>query len=88
MRIFADHIAAINEELYVGYVHSVVMDTLTKYKTGADLDWRTVELCLYVLYTYGEALPKGAMVFVPANDPNSLTPLGEMVSEMVLSSTS
>ncbi|KAG2221392.1 hypothetical protein INT45_012643 [Circinella minor] len=88
LKIFADHIATINEELYVNYVHSVVMDTLRKYKAGNNLDWRTVELCLHVLFTYGEALPKGAMQFVNPNDPNVLAPLGEMVSELVTSNIS
>ncbi|KAI8146411.1 armadillo-type protein [Fennellomyces sp. T-0311] len=88
LKIFADHIATINEELYINYVHSVVMDTLQKYKAGTNLDWRTVELCLYVLYTYGEALPKGAMQFVNPNDASVLTPLGEMVSEVVNSNIS
>ncbi|OAD74660.1 hypothetical protein PHYBLDRAFT_180902 [Phycomyces blakesleeanus NRRL 1555(-)] len=88
LRIFADHIAAISNELYIGYVHSVVMETLSKYKSGAELDWREVELCLYVLYTYGEALPKAAMQFVNGNDSASLTPLGELVSEMVMSNIS
>ncbi|KAI9254548.1 armadillo-type protein [Phascolomyces articulosus] len=88
LKIFADHIATINEELYINYVHSVVMDTLQKYKAGNNLDWRTVELCLHVLFTYGEALPKGAMQFVNPNDPNVLSPLGEMVSELVTSNIS
>ncbi|KAI9323871.1 armadillo-type protein [Dichotomocladium elegans] len=88
LRIFADHIAAINEPLYVNYVHSIVMDTLSQYKSGAELDWRAVELCLYVLYTYGEALPKAAMQFVNKNDPNTLSPLGEMVLEIVTSNIS
>jgi exportin-T len=74
----------INEELYVGYIHSFVMDTLNKYKSGTELDWRDVELCLYVLYCYGEALSKAAMIFVNPNE--SLSPLGELVSEMVASS--
>ncbi|KAI7870604.1 armadillo-type protein [Spinellus fusiger] len=88
LRIFADHIAAISEELYVSYMHSVVMETMKRYKSGAELNWREVELCLYALYTYGEALPKAAMQFVNNNDTTSLTLLGEMVSEMVTSNIS
>lgn len=84
MRIFTEHIAAINEELYVGFIHSFAMGIMNKYKTGTELDWRDVELCLYVLYCYGEALSKASMVFVNAND--TLTPLGELISEMVSSS--
>ncbi|KAG0985485.1 hypothetical protein G6F29_003983 [Rhizopus arrhizus] len=86
LRIFAEHIAAINEELYVGFIHSFVMDTFNKYKAGNELDWRDVELCLYVLYCYGEALSKASMVFVDAND--SLSPLGSLVSEMLSSNIS
>ncbi|KAI8639645.1 armadillo-type protein [Parasitella parasitica] len=86
LRIFADHIAMINEDLYVGYIHSFVMDTINKYKAGTELNWRDVELCLYVLYCYGEALSKAAMVFVTSND--TLSPLGELVSEMVQSNIS
>jgi exportin-T len=86
--VFTDHIASIDEELYVSYVHSILMETFTKFKSGGDLDWREVELCLYVLYTYGEVLPKAAMVFVNASDPNMLSPLGELVREMVTSSKS
>lgn len=78
----------INEELYVGYVHSFVMGTFNKYENGTELDWRDVELCLYVLYCYGEALSKAAMIFVNPNDSNTLSPLGELVSEMVASSES
>lgn len=74
----------INEELYVGYIHSFVMETINKYKAGTELNWRDVELCLYVLYCYGEALSKAAMIFVTPND--ALSPLGELVSEMVNSS--
>ncbi|CAO3687198.1 unnamed protein product [Rhizopus stolonifer] len=86
LRIFAEHISAINEELYVGFIHSFVMDILNKYKAGNDLDWRDVELCLYTLYCYGEALSKASMVFVDAND--SLSPLGSLVSEMLSSNIS
>lgn len=60
------------------------MDTLNKYKNGTELNWRDVELCLYVLYCYGEALPKAAMVFV--NPDDTLSPLGDLVAEMVSSS--
>ncbi|KAG1171818.1 hypothetical protein G6F70_006195 [Rhizopus microsporus] len=86
LRIFTEHIAAINEELYVGFIHSFAMGIMNKYKTGTELDWRDVELCLYVLYCYGEALSKASMVFVNAND--TLTPLGELISEMVSSNIS
>ncbi|CAO3627556.1 unnamed protein product [Cunninghamella blakesleeana] len=88
LRIFSEHIAAIDNELYIRYLHGVIMETFNKYKSGANLDWRDVELCLYVLYTYGEALPKGAMQFVDTNDSNILTPLGELVREMVSSNIS
>ncbi|KAI8097196.1 armadillo-type protein [Halteromyces radiatus] len=88
LRVFADHVASIDEDLYVSYVHSTIMETINNFKSGAELDWREVELCLYVLYTYGEALPKAAMVFVNTNDPNILTPLGELVREMVTSNIS
>lgn len=64
------------------------METLSKFKAGAELDWREVELCLYVLFTYGEALPKGAMQFVKPEETTTLTPLGEMVSESIVSSKS
>lgn len=84
MRIFAEHIAMINEELYVRYIHSFVMDTLNKYKNGTELNWRDVELCLYVLYCYGEALSKASMIFV--NPDDTLSPLGDLVAEMVSSS--
>ncbi|CAO3620011.1 unnamed protein product [Mucor hiemalis] len=86
LRIFAEHISAINEELYVGYIHSFVTDTFNKYKAGTELNWRDVELCLYVLYCYGEALSKASMVFI--NPDSSLSPLGDLVSEMVASNIS
>ncbi|KAI9474086.1 MAG: armadillo-type protein [Benjaminiella poitrasii] len=88
LRIFAEHISAINEELYVGYVHSFVMSIFKKYEAGTELNWRDVELCLYVLYCYGEALAKAAMIFVNPNNNDILTPLGEMVSEMLSSNIS
>jgi exportin-T len=83
LKIFAEHIASINEELYVGYIHSFVMDTFNKYKAGTELNWRDVELCLYVLYSYGEALSKSAMQFILNDNNETLAPLGELVSEMV-----
>ncbi|GAA5810830.1 hypothetical protein MFLAVUS_004257 [Mucor flavus] len=86
LRIFAEHIAMINEELYVRYIHSFVMDTLNKYKNGTELNWRDVELCLYVLYCYGEALSKASMIFV--NPDDTLSPLGDLVAEMVSSNIS
>ncbi|KAI7907870.1 armadillo-type protein [Cokeromyces recurvatus] len=88
LRIFAEHISAINEELYVRYIHTFVMSTFKKYETGTELNWRDVELCVYVLYCYGEALAKAAMIFVTPNNNDILTPLGEMVSEMVSSNIS
>ncbi|KAI8365229.1 armadillo-type protein [Radiomyces spectabilis] len=89
LRIFAEHIATINSELYIGYVRSVIMDTFAKYKNGSsDLNWRDVELSLYILFTYAEALPKIATQFVVSNDPSTLTPLGELVSDMVASNIS
>ncbi|KAI8365847.1 armadillo-type protein [Choanephora cucurbitarum] len=86
LRIFAEHIAMINEELYVGYIHSFVMDSINKYRSGVQMDWRDVELCLYVVYCYGEALSKASMIFVTPD--NKLSPLGELVSEMVSSNIS
>ncbi|KAI8980264.1 armadillo-type protein [Pilobolus umbonatus] len=88
LKIFAEHISAINEDLYVRYIHSFVMDTINKYKAGTELNWRDVELCLYVLYSYGEALSKASMVFVLPNDPSTLSPLGDLVSQMVSSNIS
>jgi exportin-T len=84
--VFADHVATIDEDLYVSYLHSIIMETINRFKSGADLDWREVELCLHVLYTYGEALPKSSMLFVNANEAGVLTPLGELVQSMVTSS--
>jgi exportin-T len=84
--VFADHVATIDEDLYVSYLHSIIMETINRFKSGADLDWREVELCLHVLYTYGEALPKASMLFVNANEAGVLTPLGELVQSMVTSS--
>jgi exportin-T len=63
----------------------MVLGTLEKYEAGASLDWREVELCLYTLYLFGEALGKSIMVFVEASNDRILTPLGELVSRMVTS---
>lgn len=84
MKVFGEHIAAINEDLYVSYVHAFAMDTLNKYKSGADLDWRDVELCMYVIHCYGETLTRMTMIFT--TDNNTLTPLGELIQETVTSS--
>jgi exportin-T len=65
----------------------MVLGTLEKYEAGANLDWREVELCLYTLYLFGEALGNSVMVFVDPQDKSTLTPLGELVSRMVSSGT-
>ncbi|ORX52334.1 Xpo1-domain-containing protein [Hesseltinella vesiculosa] len=88
LRIFMEHIAAIDTNLYIQYIHTSVMDIINKFKAGSELDWRDVELCLYVFYTYGEALPKAALQYSVDKDPNHLSPLGEMVREMVTSNIS
>ncbi|CAM0141297.1 unnamed protein product [Umbelopsis sp. WA50703] len=88
LKKFAEAIASINEELYVGYIRSMVLGTLEKYEAGANLDWREVELCLYTLYLFGEALGNSVMVFVDPQDKSTLTPLGELVSRMVSSGIS
>lgn len=84
MKVFGEHVAAINEDLYVRYVHAFAMDILNKYKSGVELDWRDVELCLYIIHCYGETLTKTTIVFTTEN--NALTPLGELISETVTSS--
>ncbi|KAI8578810.1 hypothetical protein K450DRAFT_245632 [Umbelopsis ramanniana AG] len=88
LKVFADSIATINEDLYVGYIRSMVLGTLEKYEAGASLDWREVELCLYTLYLFGESLGKSVMVFVDRQNDRNLTPLGELVSRMVTSGVS
>ncbi|KAI8067501.1 armadillo-type protein [Gongronella butleri] len=87
LRVFTGHIAQIDTNLYIRFIHTSVIEILNKFKSGTDLDWRQVELCLYVLYTYSEALPKGAMQFV-VEESKQLTPLGEMVREMITSNIS
>lgn len=63
----------------------MVLATLEKYEAGANMDWREVELCLYTLYLFGEALGNSVMVYVDPQDKSTLTPLGELVSRMVSS---
>jgi exportin-T len=60
------------------------MDTFKK--SSAELNWRDVELSLYVLYCSGEALSKNSLQYILPN--GNLTPLGELVSEMVASNIS
>lgn len=84
LKSFYDSIAALDYVLFTSYVHSVVMSTFEKFKNlGASLDWRELELALYVLYLYGEAR-KGQMTYV--NPGGNLTELGRMVEHMVVCS--
>ncbi|KAF9294429.1 pre-tRNA nuclear export protein [Mortierella antarctica] len=109
LKRFYDQIAALSASLTTTFLHSAVTTTLTTFAnekaTGAagSLDWKDLELTLYLLYLYGEAIkgvPQFAVVApsVGANGgkivhpvPHAgapLTPLGECLFEMCKSGVS
>ncbi|GJJ75579.1 exportin-T [Entomortierella parvispora] len=109
LKRFYDQIATLSASLTTAFLHSAVTTTLTTYVTekasGATLtsDWRDLELALYLLYLYGEAIKgvpqfaivppsvgaNGGKIVHPVAQPGApLTPLGECLFEMVKSGVS
>ncbi|KAL1916477.1 uncharacterized protein VTP21DRAFT_5668 [Calcarisporiella thermophila] len=94
LKVFFDNIAAIDETLFSSFVLSAVVSTLDRFQEqGSKMDWRDLELALYVLYLYGEAVKEavkvGQMQFaVTQGGSTQLLPLGEMVWKMVTNNVS
>ncbi|KAF9189572.1 pre-tRNA nuclear export protein [Haplosporangium sp. Z 767] len=109
LKRFYDQIATLSASLTTNFLHSAVTTTLTTFvnekasgSTGSS-DWRDLELALYLLYLYGEAI-KGVPQFAvgaPSVGANGgkivhpvpqagapLTPLGECLFEMCKSGVS
>ncbi|KAG0225933.1 pre-tRNA nuclear export protein [Mortierella sp. GBA43] len=109
LKRFYDQIAALSASLTTTFLHSAVTTTLTTFVaekaagSAGVSDWRDLELALYLLYLYGEAV-KGAPQFAvvaPSVGANGgkianpippagapLTPLGECLFEMCKSGVS
>ncbi|KAF9353934.1 pre-tRNA nuclear export protein, partial [Mortierella sp. NVP85] len=109
LKRFYDQIAALSASLTTSFLHSAVTTTLTTFVnekaagSAGVSDWRDLELALYLLYLYGEAIkgiPQFAVVApsVGANGGKNvnpippvgapLTPLGECLFEMCKSGVS
>lgn len=55
-----DAIAWIDFDLFSNSVRQLIVSTLDSVDSGSsNLDWKDVELALYVLYLYGEPAGKG-----------------------------
>ncbi|KAF9961993.1 pre-tRNA nuclear export protein [Modicella reniformis] len=103
LKRFYDQIAALSASLTTTFLHSAVTTTLTTFVNEKASDWRDLELALYLLYLYGEAIkgvPQFAVV-APSIGVNGgknmnpispagapLTPLGECLFEMCKSGVS
>ncbi|KAF9969790.1 pre-tRNA nuclear export protein [Actinomortierella ambigua] len=109
LKRFYDLISVLSASLTTSFLHAAVTTTLGTYVnekgSGApsSLNWRDLELALYLLYLYGEAI-KGAPQFIvgavganggrsavvtqPVEGGGQLTPLGECLYEMCKSGVS
>ncbi|KAF9345126.1 pre-tRNA nuclear export protein [Mortierella sp. AD094] len=109
LKRFYDQIATLSASLTTTFLHSAVTTTLTTFVnekaagSPGSSDWRDLELALYLLYLYGEAI-KGVPQFAvipPSVGANGgkithpvaptgapLTPLGECLFEMCKSGVS
>ncbi|OZJ05156.1 hypothetical protein BZG36_02232 [Bifiguratus adelaidae] len=84
LRGFVDAIAAIDEQMFIGYATKLVGSSLEQYtREGDNMDWRTLELALYVMYYYGETSKKQLQYVISISAGQKLTPMGEMMSTMV-----
>ncbi|KAI7823777.1 armadillo-type protein [Gamsiella multidivaricata] len=92
LKRFYDQIATLSASLTTNFLHSAVTTTLTTFVnekaagSAGSSDWRDLELALYLLYLYGEAI-KGVPQFAVVS-PTPLTPLGECLFEMCKSGVS
>ncbi|CAG8496785.1 4753_t:CDS:10, partial [Cetraspora pellucida] len=85
LKSFFEAIYHIDTQLFTTYIRLAVVSTLDNYaKLGNTLDWRELELALYLLHLYGEAI-KGKVQFVEKhnNEITAYTPLGEMMNQMI-----
>ncbi|OZJ01448.1 hypothetical protein BZG36_05624 [Bifiguratus adelaidae] len=84
LRGFVDAIAVIDEQMFIGYATKLVGSSLEQYtREGDNMDWRTLELALYVMYYYGETSKKQLQYVISTSAGQKLTPMGEMMSTMV-----
>ncbi|OAQ25069.1 Xpo1-domain-containing protein [Linnemannia elongata AG-77] len=94
LKRFYDQIATLSASLTTTFLHSAVTSTLTTFvnekATGSagSSDWRDLELALYLLYLYGEAIKGVPQFAVGAPTVAPLTPLGECLFEMCKSGVS
>jgi exportin-T len=78
-------VAAANEQLYIDVVASVVGTTFQNLRqSGAQLDWRDLDLALYQMFLFGDATLKSSGLYVK-NKPYNLASerLIEMMRTMV-----
>ncbi|KAG0242703.1 pre-tRNA nuclear export protein [Actinomortierella wolfii] len=110
LKRFYDLISALSASLTTNFLHAAVTTTLTTFVnekasgTPSSLNWRDLELALYLLYLYGEAIKGAPQFIVGAVGANGgrvsaaavqsmegggqLTPLGECLYEMCKSGVS
>lgn len=62
MKTLFDAVAWIDFDLFTNSVRQLILSTLDSVDSGnSSLDWKDVELALYVLYMYGEPAAKGEL---------------------------
>ncbi|KXS13789.1 Xpo1-domain-containing protein [Gonapodya prolifera JEL478] len=92
-----DAVAAIDSDLYTSLILSSVRNRLQAISStngGSSpsdvLSWSEAELALYLLFQYGDTLKGQVLFVVPAIDgkPANLTPLGEMMTDLIQSNIS
>ncbi|KAF9200449.1 pre-tRNA nuclear export protein [Haplosporangium sp. Z 27] len=109
LKRFYDQIASLSASLTTTFLHSAVTTTLSTFVnekaagSPGSSDWRDLELALYLLYLYGEAIKgvpqfavvppsvgaNGGKILHPVAPAGSpLTPLGECLYEMCKSGVS
>lgn len=49
-----DSILVIDQDMVVGAVQHLVLNTLRAYESGTPLRWNDVELALYLIFIFGE----------------------------------
>lgn len=55
LKIHLESISAIDEDLFSGYISSLVCNTFQNYQDGKPLTWSEIELPLYLLYIFTES---------------------------------
>ena len=54
LRVHLDSILVIDQDMVVGAVQNLVLNTLRAYESGTSLKWNDVELALHLVFIFGE----------------------------------